>query len=238
MPRRRNCYNLHVTIFDRDVDAVARRFASAFRLGHKIQWCPHVTVLSHFWLRPGASEEQLLRTVAERARTFAYLPLTVDGFFLLANHVDGNYAIVHRVVPSEDFTAFWHPLAQRLFHYSLAPPNIPIAQAENMTDLYPEKKSLHITIARHLCRDDADLLWQRLQAHPGIRPLRRTVDVVRLTLGRDMRIHAEYDIPRKTWLFGEDIFSKLEWAKTAEAYEEQKAPNLTSAAAADLQAPR
>ncbi len=228
MPRQRNCYNLHVTVFDRDVSEVARRFARAFRLGHKIQWYPHVTILSHFWLRQNASEEQLLNIIGERARTFAYLPLTVDGFSLLANHIDGNYAIAHRVVPSGDFTAFWYPLAKRLFHYSLFPPNIPIAQAENTTDLYPEKKSLHITIAHRLCRDDADLLCQGMQGQPGIRPLERTVDVVRLTLSKNMRIYAEYDIPRKTWLFGRDIFSRLEWAETAEAYEERKAPDITT----------
>lgn len=224
MSRRWNCYNLHVTVFDRDVSETARHTAESFRLGHRIQWYPHVTVLSHFRLRPGVPEERLLQSIAERGRPFAFLPLTIDGFFLLANHRDGNYAIVHRVIPSGDFTAFWHPLAEDLFHYRLFPPRAPIARAENTTDLYPAKKSLHITIANHLHHHEADTFWQAMQNHPRIQPLERTVDVVRLTLGRNMRIHAEYDLPRRTWLFGKEIFSRLEWAKTADAYEEQRTP--------------
>ncbi|RXE56459.1 hypothetical protein ABH15_10310 [Methanoculleus taiwanensis] len=218
MPPWPDCYNLHITMHDGRFTKIAREIAGAFRLTSQIQWYPHITLVSHFWPRANFSEERLKAAIEDAAEPFDHLTVSVDGFIRLTNHSVQNQAIAHRVIPSRALIGFWHPLSRRLFHFSVFPPNIPIAQAENRTDLYPEEKALHITIARHLHQREADLLWEELQRHRKLRPPQTTFDVVRVTLGKNMRIYAEYDLPRRQWLTGNEMYSKVEWAKTEEAY--------------------
>jgi hypothetical protein len=215
---RIDTYSLYITVFQPKIIDVSRHFADSFELAREVQWYPHMTIFRYFWPGMLFSEEGLLGSIADHAAVFDYLPIKIDGFFRLREGNSRNQAIAHRVIPSEEFVRFCEPLSRQLFHYSVYPPNVPIVRANNHTDLYPKDKKLHITVAWHLSQTKAEKIWEDLDDHPRIRPVKEVIDILRLTLSKNNAEYAEYDFPRRIWLFGEDMYSDHEWDKTYDAY--------------------
>ena len=211
-------YSLYVTLFHPGIINTLRYFADRYGLTREIQWYPHLTIFKYFWPRPLFSEEQLLKTIATAASPFDCLPIGIDGLLRLREWSAADQTIVYRVVPSVAFHRFYTSLSERLFHYSLFPPSLPLVQADTRSDLHPEEKMLHITIAWHLRREKADAIWEDLNGDASIDPIREEAAILRVTLGKNNGEYAQYDFPRRFWLQGEAIYSESEQEKTEESY--------------------
>lgn len=232
----RDCYMISIRVEEQQILKIRDIFLKYFFNTKKIQKNPHITLFQCINMNIGYSEDFFFKTLEDCAGQFSYLPYRIEGFFRLKWWSESQRIIAHTITASPELDHFTQCLVKRLFQEHC---NVNSPADGTWTDKHPEDKELHITIAWKLSIREAEMLWGWLDHDPGyfykflslfksgqwkmpkrkIFPVKTQYDALRLTLFKNNKIIAEYDLPRKIWITGDDIWNNQQWEDTVIEYQ-------------------
>jgi calcineurin-like phosphoesterase family protein len=198
---------------------------------------PHVTLFGPLTLNEGTDSRRLLEAIGSVAAGYDPVPFLLDGW----ERRDGMHGsvIAFPVRPSEPLRQLTRGIAEAL---------LPITTSQNAWDGEPDRKWFHVTIANRLGRDLASAVYSRLTGESGreevpeqrpgllqrffspkepkrsprvIPPVLLDETGIRITVMKEMAIHAEYDLIGKQWIFGDHRHSTPRWQKTLGQFRHQ-----------------
>jgi calcineurin-like phosphoesterase family protein len=223
------------------ISETTRRIARAFGITEYIEKIPHLTLFGPFTLAQGIDEQRLLQAIEAIACGYAYIPFTIDGWGMKKGlH---GWVAAYAVTPSDDLIELRTSLAGRLqpfastenvwdkdpskawFHITLAN-CLPYRKAQEVwKGLTGSNRPGEATGTKRPASLRMDVLERFVQKLMLMRtnPHRfRSVfidqDAVRITVFRGDLILAEYDLPRKVWLYRDAALSRDEWQATLGRY--------------------
>jgi calcineurin-like phosphoesterase family protein len=200
---------------------------------------PHITLYGRFTPREGISAGDLggeIARVAAGTRSFA---IRLDGWMELRGR--SGYAVAHRVVPSGELARFQKALSGYLGPCAESPPEIDFGM----------RRIFHVSAAygiggRDLARirsaldeatDEGALDGERCGPADFLRPEHTCLAAHRITLVRNGKAIAEYDLPSGRLFSRSGIFSPSLWKETLSLYRRKAGLELADAAIRDLPGP-
>jgi len=230
-----DCYMINIRVEEQSVLKKRDIFYKYFPYKEKIQKNPHITLFQCINLNRGYKEDQFFKIFEECAKNFNYLPYQIDGFFGLKWWSKTQRVIAHKIHSSPELDNFTDCMVRELFS---GKGNQKSIANGTWTDEHPEDKELHATIVWKLSIREAEMVWGWLDQDPGffykflslfklknwnppgrkIGPINAKYDALRLTIFKNNRIVAEYDLPRKIWIMGNDLWDGKQWFQTVAEY--------------------
>jgi hypothetical protein len=237
--RRLDCYMINIRVEESLVINTRDIIFKYFREKDKIQKNPHITLFQCITLNHGNDEAQLFNIFEDCIKNYTFLPYTIDGFFGLKWWSKTQRVIAHKIQSSPELDQFTKCMVNKLF--SSKDYQSSLADG-TWTDKHSIDKELHITIAWKLSIREAEKIWGWLDQNPGyfykflslfklkdwnllerkIAPIHAQYEALRLTFYKNNKIIGEYDLPRKQWIMGNDLWDKKQWAQTVVEYKKIK----------------
>jgi len=218
-------YLLMVEVRERQVCDADRDLANRFGIREDQRSRPHITLYGGFSLFRGTDPDTIREIVSKSIDSFCSLRCSLNGWIRMKGRKGG--VIAHQVDLSPGFSAFYDMLTTSL---------LPVTNSSLWIDREPGSRIFHITVGLNLKEQETTRIWEDLckdmaahtahldngcregSVYPGRRAAYIDLDLLRVTLFRNARAIAAYDIPSGGWIERGGMFRKERWEASLSMY--------------------
>ena len=179
------------------------QIAEKFNLYQCAQWDPHITLFGPFTLNRGHKYSEVYRAIERNSRNFDSLSYSIEGWKIMPSWSLG-YVIAHKVKLHPNCENYYQALTSDLLKFVDAP---------RYPDYKQESEHHHISVLTRMYDEkEARSIYHQLKNHSSIKPIYAELNVPRVYFGA-----GAFDIPRKKWLQGKELWNRAEWEQTFKA---------------------
>ena len=218
-------YLLMIQVHEKRVSDADRDLAIRFGIREDQRSRPHITLYGGFSLVGSIDQVRIREIVAESIDSSCTLRCSLDGWVRMKGRKGG--VIAHQIDPSPGFSSFYDMLTKSL---------LPATRSSLRIDREPGSRIFHITVGLNLKEEVATGIWEQLckdvsagASHPEtgsregfVNTARRAafidLDLLRVTLFRNARATAAYDLPSGEWIERGEMFRKELWEASLSTY--------------------
>ena len=218
-------YLLMIQVHEKRVCDADRGLANRFGIREDQRSRPHITLYGGFSLVRGTDPVRIREIVAETIDSNCTLRCSLDGWIRMKGRKGG--VIAHQVVLSRGFSAFYNALTKSL---------LTATRSSLWIDREPGSRIFHITVGLNLKEAAAAGIWEQLckdvaagvshhengcregSVHSARRAAYIDLDLLSVTLFRNARAIAAFDLPSGCWIERREMFRKERWEASLRLY--------------------
>lgn len=218
-------YLLMIEVREWRVCDADRDLANRFGIREDQRSRPHITLYGGFSLLRGTDPDTIREIVAESIDGNCSMRCSLNGWIQMKGRKGG--VIAHQVDLSPGFSAFYDMLTKSL---------LLVTKSSLRIDREPGSRIFHITVGLNLKEGETTRIWEYLckdvaertthletgsrewSVHSAIRAAYIDLDLLRVTLFRNARAIAAYNLPSGEWIERGGMFRKERWEASLSTY--------------------